>query len=422
MSPITVQYVASVLFAIAVLHTMSVYRFRKFASYFKDGSVGENFFHLMAEVEVVFGLWAAVFIAAYVVLSGPSEALIYLNSRDFREPAFVFAMMVIASTQPVLITAERCLLKIAAWIPLHRSIALYLVTLTLGPLLGSLITEPAAMTVTALVLFDYFYKSSGSVAFKYATLGLLFVNISIGGVLTPYAAPPVLIGAHAWQWDIWHMLSRFGWKAALACLSSTALVACIFREELAKISYQAETSLKAKIPPWVVCVHFFFMAAVILSEAHLALVIGALLFFIGFSEVTREYQTRLRIREGLLVGFFLGGLIILGGQQSWWLKPLVSELSTWGLYFGSIALTAFTDNAAIVYLGTQIPDMSEVSKYFLLAGSVTGGGLTVIANAPNPAGYSILSHSFGERGIEPLKLFLAALLPTCIAVVCFGIL
>ncbi len=419
MSPVTIQYVASLLFAIAVLHTLSVYRFRKLASYFKEGSVGENFFHLMAEIEVVFGLWAAVFMAAYVALSGPSEALSYLNSRDFREPTFVFAMMVIASTRPILATTEYFLLKIASWIPLNSAIALYVVTLTLGPLMGSLITEPAAMTVTALVLFDYFYKPSASAIFKYATLGLLFVNISIGGVLTPYAAPPVLIGAHAWDWDIWYMLSQFGWKAALACFASTVIVAYVFRSELEKFSIEMFPAGQDKIPAWVVGIHVFFMAAVILSETYLALLVGALLFFIGFTEVTREYQSRLRIREGLLVAFFLGGLIVLGGQQSWWLQPAISGLSAYGLYFGSMLLTAFTDNAAIVYLGTMIPDLSEASKYFLMAGSVTGGGLTVIANAPNPAGYSILSHSFGERGIEPLKLFLAALFPTCVAVVCF---
>jgi hypothetical protein len=54
----------------------------------------------------------------------------------------------------------------------------------------------------------------------------------------------------------------------------------------------------------------------------------------------------------------------------------------------------------------------------VVAGAVTGGGLTVIANAPNPAGQSILS-SYFQDGVAPLRLFLAALIPTVIMALCF---
>ncbi|MEO5969632.1 MAG: putative Na+/H+ antiporter [Bdellovibrionia bacterium] len=53
---------------------------------------------------------------------------------------------------------------------------------------------------------------------------------------------------------------------------------------------------------------------------------------------------------------------------------------------------------------------------------MSGGGLTVIANAPNPAGYSILQRCFGEKGIDPVKLFLAGLIPTVISMMCFWLL
>ena len=84
-------------------------------------------------------------------------------------------------------------------------------------------------------------------------------------------------------------------------------------------------------------------------------------------------------------------------------------------------LTAFNDNAAITYLATLVPNLAEVSKYAVVAGAVTGGGLTVIANAPNTAGQSILGRFF-EHGVNPLKLLIAALIPTIVMGLCFMIL
>ena len=55
----------------------------------------------------------------------------------------------------------------------------------------------------------------------------------------------------------------------------------------------------------------------------------------------------------------------------------------------------------------------------LVAGSVTGGGLTVIANAPNPAGFSILKGCFSDGSISPLRLLGAASIPTLVAACMF---
>ncbi len=82
-------------------------------------------------------------------------------------------------------------------------------------------------------------------------------------------------------------------------------------------------------------------------------------------------------------------------------------------------LTAVTDNAAITYLGSLVDGVSDGFKYALVAGAITGGGLTVIANAPNPAGVALLKDRFENETIDPLKLFLAALLPTLVAAVAF---
>ena len=135
-----------------------------------------------------------------------------------------------------------------------------------------------------------------------------------------------------------------------------------------------------------------------------------------------QYQDPLKLREGLLVGFFLGGLVVLGGMQQWWLQPLLLSMDSASVYFGATALTAITDNAALTYLGSLVDGLSQEFKYALLTGAVTGGGLTIIANAPNPAGASILKSTFHEGAIAPLGLLLGALGPTIVAILCFRLL
>jgi Na+/H+ antiporter NhaD/arsenite permease-like protein len=276
------------------------------------------------------------------------------------------------------------------------------------------------MTVTALVLLDRFYSKNISPKFMYATLGLLFVNVSIGGTLTPFAAPPVIMVAGKWGWDLQHMILNFGWKGVLSCVLSTLLVVYRFRNNLSQIHFQNSKSTTAMaIPLWVSILHLIILAMIVVTAHYMAVFVGFFLLFLGVASVTREYQTELKLKEGLLVAFFLAGIVVLGGPQQWWLEPLLGKLSTATLYLGAIGLTAVTDNAALTYLGSLVPTLSDESKYFLVAGAVVGGGLTVIANAPNPAGYGILNSSFGENGISPVSLFLAALPPTLIAAACF---
>jgi hypothetical protein len=120
-----------------------------------------------------------------------------------------------------------------------------------------------------------------------------------------------------------------------------------------------------------------------------------------------------------MVAFFLAGLVVLGGQQRWWLQDVLSRLDESTLFYGAAALTAITDNAALTYLGSLVEGVSEDYKYALVAGAVAGGGLTVIANAPNPAGFAILKDHFEDQSINALGLFAAALPPTLVAVACF---
>lgn len=277
------------------------------------------------------------------------------------------------------------------------------------------------MTLAALMLRDTLFSKEISTRLKYATVGVLFVNISIGGTLTPFAAPPVLMVAAKWNWDIWFMMTTFGWKAALAVVINALAVTWLFRRELGHVSQKVDASA-TKTPLLVVLIHLVFLALVVLFAHHSVAFMGVFLFFLGFTAAYHQYQSPLILREALLVAFFLAGLVVLGGQQQWWLQPLLMDMDDTAVYFGATVLTAVTDNAALTYLGSLVEGLSEEFKVALVAGAVTGGGLTVIANAPNPAGFAILKSKFDEQSIHPLGLLIAAIPPTLVTIVAFRVL
>lgn len=418
----TIQLFGTILFGIAVVHTFLVKKFEHIGHSFPKGSIGAEFFHFLGEVEAVFGMWAAVLITFLVAYSGSGNAILYLESLNFTEPAFVFVIMCMAGTRPVIKFAEQLIIGVSRLIPLKGKMSFFISALIVGPLLGSFITEPAAMTVTALILQKNFYsKPDMSTKFKYATLGLLFVNISIGGTLTHFAAPPVLMVASTWGWGMGYMLGHFGYKAAIAVIVGTLLTAFMNKKELAGEFELRPEDREDKMHPtwWITAIHLIFLAMVVYTAHHMVVFLGMFLFFLGFTTVTQEYQDQIKLKESLLVGFFLGGLVTLGNLQAWWLQPLLAGMDNIPLYLGSTALTGITDNAALTYLGSLVEGISEEQKYFLVAGAVTGGGLTVIANAPNPAGFGILKENFGKDGISPVGLLKSALIPTAIALFAF---
>ena len=233
-----IEIFATFCFGLAIAHTFLVKHFQHIALKFRDGSAGENFFHLLGEVEIVFGLWAAIFLTYFVFSMGRIPAITYLQERNFTEPVFVFVIMTVCSTKPILLFVESFIEMFSKILPLNKSVAFFWSTLIIGPLLGSFITEPAAMTVTALILLQRYYQNGISKKLMYATIGLLFVNISIGGTLTPFAAPPVLMVAQKFNWDLQFMLTQFGYKAALAVIASTSLITFRFKKEISEIKWQ----------------------------------------------------------------------------------------------------------------------------------------------------------------------------------------
>ncbi|MDJ0838825.1 MAG: putative Na+/H+ antiporter [Acidobacteriota bacterium] len=558
---------ALIIFFCAIIHTFMTSRFLAIAHHhehrhkelIKQGkapkgsvSLREGVFHFLGEVEVVFGMWGIALVGAIFYFYDWHTAVEYLTHKvNFTEPLFVIVIMALASTRPILKLAEMLMERIAGLMGGQLK-HWWLTLLTVGPVLGSFITEPAAMTITALLLSQKFYDLGPRDNFKYMTLGLLFVNISVGGTLTHFAAPPVLMVAAPWDWGMSFMMSNFGWKAVIGIIAANFLYFSSYKDELARLqnkfdvlrleyelrnhfmnedelgrifddielvlndelgfknSFDAKCAelkdelrikiiegvverevdhlteeeianlfekyfdkvfkgfnsgdmraydrfewafekrfeeiklsemrktlpgllpeslrvpyrdpdwdhREAAVPAWIILVHLLFMGWTVFTAHYPALFLGGFLFFLGFSQVTVHYQNRLDLKPPLLVGFFLAGLVVHGGVQGWWIAPVLSSLGEVPLMVGATVLTAFNDNAAITYLATLVPNFTDELKYAVVAGAVTGGGLTVIANAPNPAGVSILKHHF-TNGISPLGLLKASLIPTVIMGLCF---
>ena len=436
--------VATAVFVFAVLHTFLSGKIRHWAHVVEerhrerlqlrkpaedrdaDGvpeevSFGGQILHFFGEVEAIFGIWAVVLWAAVVCFKGQNTAIHYVaDTVNYTEPMFVVVIMALASTRPVLRMAEQAMRAVAS-VGGGLPVAWWLSILTVAPLLGSLITEPAAMTIAALLLAKKFYALNPSLRLKYATLGLLFVNISIGGTLTHFAAPPVLMVAAAWGWDLKYMFTHFGWHAISGIVLSNIVYLMVFWKELRGlkcVEVDPAARVEEPVPVWVTGAHLLFLAFTVWMAHYPAMFIGGFLFYLAFAQATAHHQNKIQLKSPMLVGFFLAGLVIHGGLQGWWIQPVLGRLGEVPLFAGATILTAFNDNALITYLATLVPGFSDELKFAVVAGAVTGGGLTVIANAPNPAGQSILQRFFPE-GVSPLGLLLGALVPTLIVALSF---
>lgn len=537
--------IATLIFLCAIIHTFMASKFMSIsnsrrhvhAEKIRTGKAREGSAdilaeaaHFLGEVEVVFGLWVVPLVVAIVYFHDWPSVVHYIDDGvNLTEAAFVVVIMVLSSTRPILRLAGSLMTNVAKLLGGSLG-ALWFTILTLGPLIGSLITEPAAMTISAMLLSHRFYDLMPSKRFMYATLGLLFVNVSVGGTLTHFAAPPVLMVAGPWGWDTGFMFTSFGWKAIVGILIGNGLYFLVFRKEFVELQgaykvrqlkdeiaqqyvtrelidemwakasdeiaekkdaydsvrevtdryiahiqerieadgipqlrdrgldpeliqeafaarfdeaklYHIRKSVPGllneaeratfndpdwdkrddPVPAWITVTHVFFMGWTIVNAHHPALFILGLLFFLGFAQITTQYQNRILLQPAIFVGFFLAGLVIHGGVQAWWIAPVLGSMNEVTLMAGATILTAFNDNAAITYLSTLVPGFTDSLKYAVVAGAVTGGGLTIIANAPNPAGQSILKEYFGNS-VSPKSLLLGALIPTIILWLCFAVL
>ncbi len=415
-----IEVLSTIFLAGALVHSFLTPVFAKISKRFPEDSIGESFFHLLAEVEVVFGFWAAIFLSTWAILAGPAPVIEYQQSLNMTEPLFVFCIMILASTRPIVTIARTFLLSIvhvfSRIIPVDEKIIQIFVLLSFGPMLGSLITEPAAITILALLLYRMLDKADEKLL--YGVLALLFVNISIGGGLTHFAAPPILIVAQKFGWGLKDVFINLG-EAVICSVFVNAFFFCVIFKR--KISEQV-TQLEAEnypMPWWVITLHVLLMVFVVMSAHYQNVFMSFFMAFIGLTTVTKKYQDGLKFKEAFLVGFFLAGLITFGSLQKWWLTPILEVITDKTLFFASTGLTAITDNAALTYLGSQVETLTETSKWAMVSGAITGGGLTILANAPNPAGFSILSPRFPNGSLNAAKLLLAALAPTSVAIFFF---
>lgn len=424
--------ISLVIFVCAIIHTFCTHFFRVLAKQLRNRNIrlnkqpidsfGVEILHLLGEVEVVFGIWVIPLLIFMTYAFDWSTATHYMEGLNYLEPMFVVVIMALASTEPIIKLAEESM-RLFARVGGESVRAWWWTILTIGPISGSLITEPGAMTISALLLAKQFYALKPNPKFAYATLALLFTNISVGGVLTNFAAPPVLMVTKAWKWDSEFMLMNFGWKAIVGILIVNSVYYLIFRKEFQALEEKAsgkkflDEEMKKtegnKIPIWITAAHMLFMAWVVVHNHYPVIFIGAFLLFLGFHQATLAYQKAIDLKPPFLVGYFLAGLVVHGSLQGWWIEPLLGRVSERLLLVLSITLTSFNDNAAITFLATLIPSFDDALKYVVEAGAVTGGGLTVIANAPNPGGQAILGKYFDE-GVSAVSLLVAALFPTAV--------
>jgi hypothetical protein len=441
--------VACGIFLVAIIHAFLVFKISAYAKHWDETHAGSfsqsplkkfisQALHLLGEVEVVFGFWAIILLLTLILYPGKGwEVMInYLRGGDllgkdsaqtskFIEPIFVMVVMVVASTKPVLDFTSFLLNRLVKFFG-GTPAAGWFVILTIGPLLGSLITEPAAMTIAALLLASQFYVYKPSVSLSYATLALLFVNTSVGGSLTHFAAPPIVMVAGHWGWGLVEVFNQFGLASIFTILISNAAYFFFFRKELLSFENKSETVSSLQSPGWLVLIHLGFIAAfvIFLTKHQLATILVLFLALLVFLKFTRGHQQSIAWRSPVLVGFFLAGLVVLGGLQSWWIAPILVRLDEVTLMISTIILSAFNDNATIAYLAAQVPQLSENTsaaaglRQAVIAGALAGGGMTVLANAPNLAGQTLLSKFF-EGGVSPIRLAIWALFPTIIATSCF---
>jgi len=419
-----------VIFLAAITHTLLAHHFTSLAKKVarKTGdsaSILSEILYFLGEIEVVFALWVIPLVIAVTAFFGFSEMIKYLNSRVYVEPFFIVVVMSLASSRPIFKLAEKGVHGIGKFFK-DSAESWWLTILTLGPIVGSVITEVAAMTIAALLLRKKIYTRHPSNRLAYGTMGLMFVNFSVGGVLTNFAAPPALTLARCWNWDVMDFFSQFGWRVLVGIFLVNLIYFTLFRKDfrnLSPITHREEDRREADqhkgpVPVWITCIHLGFLTWTIVMAHHLPIFFGSYLLYLGFHQATRMHQYRINLKRPLMVGLFLAGLVIHGGFQGWWIEPLIGDLGYGAMMVTGTVLTAFNENTTVAYLACLLDDLQPHIQYALVSGLVAGGGLTIMAHAPNPVGQALLRPYF-RTGISSLKVFLAALFPTLIFLLIF---
>jgi hypothetical protein len=428
MTPSTFNIIATIIFACAICHTFFSHRLYLIAKSYemKRLSYAQKFaieiLRFLSEVEVIFGIWVVPLLAIMAFMLDWQSVLQYLNTLSFTQPLFVSCLLVMASSVPIVHFVEKMLTKVA--ILNNGSIAAWwLVILTLGPLMGSLLKETVAITLSVAILCDRFFRYKPSAHLAYATLAILFVNTSIGSLLTNFGSGAIVMIAKEWKWDSYFMFTNFGWKAILAILIINISALRYFRKEFQLLHAQAKIKRLSKqkqrngIPGWVTLITFIFLFWMISQSDQPVIFVGSLLLFLGFYQAAFPKE-RLESGPAMMVLFFLSALVIHGTLQYWWVADLLKSFPDKMIFPIGVFLSAFNHNALITYLASHVEGFSDQAKYNLVSGVISGGGLTILGNAPNFAAFAIASSYFTE-GLSPFRLFLYSVPPSFVACIIF---
>ncbi|NGX60669.1 MAG: hypothetical protein K940chlam9_00136 [Chlamydiae bacterium] len=416
---------SSIIFGLAIFHTLLTPQLRKLSDrldrrkktqpdWWKHYHFYSEIAYLLSEVEVVFGIWLIPLFIFFTIFEGWEAASSYLKDRNYSHALYIMVVLVVVGSRPIISFAER-ICEWVARIGKDSPGAWWVTILTVGPLLGAILKEPGAMALSSILLSHKFYPYPVSSKFKYATLGLLFANVSVGGMLTTFSSRSLFIVADAWGWDWKFMLTRFGWKVVLGMGISTGFYYFLFRKEFKHAFPSTLPAHQKEEPPpfWITLVHLIFLTLIVVTGENAPLFMGIFILFLGFWRATTFFQGALHLQSAILIGFFFASLILHGELQGWWITPLLQRLSHFAALEVSYLLSAFVDNAVVSYLTLEVPGLDEMKKYLLVAGAMSAGALTVIANAPNPIGHAILRRSF-PGPISFLYLFFSALTPSLI--------
>jgi hypothetical protein len=115
-----IDVAAASLFVVAILHTFST-KYLEHLAHVNKAHAG--LWHLLGEVEAVFGFWAMILLLAVALHLGPPQAVRYLEGLNFTEPVFVFVIMVIAASRPVLEFSGVVMRGVARLLPLPQTTA-----------------------------------------------------------------------------------------------------------------------------------------------------------------------------------------------------------------------------------------------------------------------------------------------------------
>lgn len=434
--PTKLQIFFSIIFVCAIIHTFLTSTFYSLHEKYKKKTSKDlekrkryrllsEVYYFLSEVELVFGFWIVPLIVGLLFTSEIDQTILYLRTRDYTYAIYMTVVVVFASTRPVVIFAEKVLEYISR-LGGNNAKSWWWTILTVGPILDIILKEPGAMTISSILLAKTCFPFIKDTKFRYATLALLFINISLCGLLAPYTSRSLFLVATQENWNTGYTIVRFGWKAIMILLINNSLYYYFFKKHFAKDSSSIAVLLakeqKESPPLWLTMIHLLFLAGIVLSSEYPPIFLGIFFLFLGVHKATSHYQGReqgpLNLKPAIFVGFFFASLLIHGELQSWWAVRFLQNIGfAQGLLISTL-LSSVVDNAVVLYFLDQIKPLSEAALYAIVVGALSSGGLTLMANAPNLIGYSNLRVFFGGK-ISLVALFLAALPLTLISLFVF---